>query len=121
MEQQLQTLTFLISALMLVHSTAAEDANPLIGQWVAQLPNGAAMITEFTADSISFWAVGSEGAKSAANTAPVMFEPLPNGGIGIAVKGQDDTPLTGVMRGANTVELVFPGMASRRLSRRQPQ
>ena len=120
MRQQLRALTFCIAALLFTYPAVAGDANPLIGQWVDQLPNGAAMITEFTAGSISFWAVSPAGAKSAANTAPVAFEQLPNGGIGISIKGQGDAPLTAVMRGANAVELVFPGMASRQLSRHQP-
>ncbi len=118
MRQQLRVLTFCIAALLFAYPATAEDENPLIGQWVDQLPNGAAMITEFTADTISFWAVNPSGAKSEANTAPISFETLPNGGISISIRGQNDEPLTAVMRGANTVELVFPGMASRRLTRR---
>ncbi len=116
--QQLRVLTLCIAALLFAHPAAADDANPLIGQWVDQLPNGAAMITEFTADTISFWAVNPAGAKSEANTAPITFETSPDGGVTIFISGQDDTPLTAVMRGADTVELVFPGMASRRLTRR---
>lgn len=118
LRQRLQALILCIAALLFAQSAGAEEVNPLIGQWVDQLPNGAAMITEFTADTISFWAVNPTGAKSETNTAPITFETLPNGGISISIRGQNDAPLTAVMRGANTVELVFPGMASRRLTRR---
>ncbi len=118
MRQKLKILTIIIATLMFVHPIAAREENPLIGQWVDPLPNGAAMITEFTADTISFWAINPTGAKSETNVAPISYESLPNGSISISISGQDDTPLTAVMRGTNTLELVFPGMASRRLSRR---
>jgi hypothetical protein len=120
LRQLIQSLTFCVAALAWLSASFAEDANPLIGQWVDQLPNGSAMITEFSADAISFWAIGPAGEKSAANTAPITFEALPNGGIGISISGQDDTPLTAVMRGADSLELAFPGMASRRLTRHRP-
>lgn len=120
MRQLIRSLAFCVAGLAIVNTSVAEDANPLIGQWVDQLPNGSAMITEFSADTISFWAVSPAGEKSASNTAPITFDALPNGAIGISISGQDDTPLTAVMRGANSVELAFPGMGSRRLTRHQP-
>lgn len=120
MKHQLRVIALCFVFFIPVDASVAQDANPLIGQWVDQLPNGAAMITEFSADTISFWALGPNGEKSAANSAPITFEHRPDGGIGISISGQDDTPLMAVMRGANTLELAFPGMASRRLTRHQP-
>ena len=93
--------------------------NPLIGQWVDQLPDGAAMITEFSSDSVSFWSIGPNGAQSAVNTAPINFEARSDGAVDISIAGQGDTALTVVVRGVNTIELIFPGMSSRRLSRYQ--
>ena len=120
MRYGMRELVFCFTLFMSLNVMAAEAENPLIGQWIDPLPNGSAMITEFSVDTISFWAVSPTGEKSAENSAPVMFEVLPNGGIGVSISGQNDTPLTAVMRGANSLELAFPGMASRRLTRRQP-
>ena len=121
MRQQLKILTLCIATFMFANPIDARTENPLIGQWVDQLPNGAAMITEFTADTISFWAINPTGARSETNVAPISYESLPNGGISISISGQDDTPLTAVMRSSDTLELVFPGMASRRLTRRSTE
>ncbi len=93
--------------------------NPLIGQWVDQLPDGAAMITEFSSDSVSFWAIGPNGEQSAVNTAPITFETRSDGDVDISIAGQEDTALTVIVRGVNTIELIFSGMSSRRLSRYQ--
>jgi len=117
---RIRALAFCFTLFIPLNIFAAEDSNPLIGQWIDPLPNGAAMITEFSADTISFWALSPTGEKSAENRAPVTFEALPNGGIGVSISGQNDTPLTAVMRGVNSLELAFPGMASRRLRRHQP-
>ncbi len=98
----------------------AQDENPLIGQWIDPLPNGAAMITEFSADTVAFWAVSPGGAKSETNSAPVTITKQDNGAYSIAIKGQEDTPLIAMMVGANAMQLAYPGMASRRLMRREP-
>ena len=52
----------------------AAESDPIIGQWIDKLPDGNAMIVEFTVDKISFTGVTVEGSHVPSSVFPVRYK-----------------------------------------------
>ena len=107
-----------LCSLVFIQTATAADPAQLIGKWVEHLPNGAAMITEFTPTTISFYAVDPSGKP---NTDPkpqdVTYRDL---GETIAIEFKGGGGLMAMMKDQQSIILIFPGMGSRPLTRVQP-
>jgi hypothetical protein len=114
---RIPALTALFS-LFIIRAAHAADPTQLIGKWVEHLRNGAAMITEFTPNTISFYAVDPSGKP---NTEPkpqeVTYKDL---GQTIVIEFKGGGGLMAMMKDQQSMVLIFPGMGSHSLTRVQP-
>jgi hypothetical protein len=114
---RMHTLTALFG-LLFIQAANAADPTQLIGKWVEHLRNGAAMITEFTPTTISFYAVDPSG-KPSIEPKPqeVTYKDL---GETIAIEFKGGGGLMAMMKDRQSMVLIFPGMGSHSLTRVQP-
>jgi hypothetical protein len=114
---RVHTLTALFG-LLFIQAANAADPTQLMGKWVEQLRNGAAMITEFTPTTISFYAVDPSGKP---NTEPkpqeVTYKDL---GQTIAIEFKGGGGVMATITDRQSIVLLFPGMGSHLLTRVQP-
>jgi hypothetical protein len=112
----------LASLVGLIVAQQAEAADPtqLIGTWAAHVPNGATMMTEFTATTFSFYALDPSGKPTAEpkRTYEVTYKDL---GDSIAIEFKEHAGgAMVVVKSQDTATLVFPGSATFPMSRIQP-
>jgi hypothetical protein len=107
-------------SLMLISSSGADAANIdlLFGRWIEKFENGTGMVMEFTPTAIS--SVPMDASGKAAEPPTVMEVSYRDLGDGIAIEFKGGGGLMAVVKGRQTMLLVFPGMGSHQLSRLEP-
>jgi hypothetical protein len=100
---------------------AAHAATPsiVLGKWIERFPNGAGMVTEFTAASISSYPVDSFGHATATPTAmPVTYVDLGGEILGVTFKGGGGAVVA--RTGDNAITMALPGIGAHALTRAKP-
>ena|SRR6266480_2262935 len=115
---RIQKLGMIIFGLLFAQVAVAGDPSQLFGKWMEKLPNGAAMITEFTPTSISFYAVDQSGQpKTESKPQDVTYRDL---GQTVAIDFKGGGGVMAMPKDQQTMILIFPGMGSHTLIRLQP-
>ncbi len=111
-----------------VSAQTGEDANPLLGTWEQSRPNGAKMVWEFTATTITFTLIDPSGiqAEPGSRTA-VSYRKLERSergeGYGIVftdTTGEPGIDMTAFIKDPDTMLLDFPAYGPLELIRVQP-
>jgi len=108
-------------SLSLMASAFAADADPLVGKWIDKLPDGGAMIVEFTLKQVSFQQVTAEGMAAPASTFGATYTKEAADKFGVAIEGQPDQPMALVLLKTGKLNVKFPGRNARELSRYVPE
>ena len=95
----------------------AAEADPIIGQWIDKLPDGNAMIVEFTVDRISFTGVTTDGSHVPPSVFPARYKKEGDGKFTVAIEGQPQDPMAVMVMGPGKLSLKFPGRDARDLTR----
>lgn len=107
--------------LSLSASALAAEADPIVGQWIDKLPDGNAMIIEFTVDRISFQGMTVDGALVPPSVFPATYKKEGDGQFTVAIQGQPQDPMAVMLTGKDKLSLKFPGRDSRDLTRYVPE
>ena len=98
-------------------SSYAADPKSILGQWIEKFPNGAGMVTEFTAQSMESYPVDATGKRTAsAGKFPVTYRDLDPSTIGVDFQGGGGGIMV-MVKDANTIVLDFPGVGAHNLKR----
>ncbi len=107
--------------LCLSASAFAAENDPIVGQWIDKLPDGNAMIIEFTLDRISFQGMTVEGSLVPPSVFPAIYKKEGDGQFTVAIEGQPQDPMAVMVTGKDKLSLKFPGRDSRDLVRYVPE
>ncbi len=111
---------FMLNMGMSIGPALAADSDALIGEWFDKMPNGATMVTVFSAASMTFHGLAPDGSSTPDTTLAVTYKKQADGAISVAPNSMPDQPVTATVKDANTLELRFPGTEVRKLVRHTP-
>ncbi|MSO72051.1 MAG: hypothetical protein EXQ84_00370 [Rhodospirillaceae bacterium] len=96
---------------------AADDTAPIIGRWVDRLPDGTAMITGFSAHTVTFYSVNAQGmSMGPPTTITVQYRKLSDGALLATPIGDIGEPLMVKVKN-DIMVLTFEGLPPRTLMR----
>jgi hypothetical protein len=108
-------------SLSLMASAFAADADPLVGKWIDNLPDGSAMIVEFTLKQVSFQQVTPDGLAVPPSTFGATYTKEAADKFGVTIEGQPNEPMALVLLKTGKLNVKFPGRNARELSRYVPE
>ncbi len=112
----------IVGFLMLAgQAMAADDTAPIIGRWVDRLPDGNAMITQFSPRTVTFFSVNGQGmSMGPPTTITVTYRKMPDGSL-LATPIDDFGEPLNVKVKNDIMVLTFEGLAPRTLMREKEQ
>ncbi len=109
------TLTIVAISALLSNFCMAEDVNNILGKWIERFPNGNGMVTEFTANTISFYPVDEHNTpQQKPSSMAVTYKDL---GETIGVNFQGGGGVIILPKDMDNIALDFPGVSARFLTR----
>jgi hypothetical protein len=117
--KKMRLAAILVGSLMVgTPAMAANDMGPILGNWVDQLPDGTGMVVGFTEETVAFTSLDTRGRSSGPpTTIKIASKKMADGTLYFTPKGDLGEPFEVKVNDADSLEIRFPGLKPRTLSR----